>query len=188
MAAPPGGDPDAARERAAQRGRTEMGRFTPDPETAKRNAEMCDLRGKGWSYRRLADHYGIDYRTAYDAVQDTLKQIIREPAEELRTLMLERLDAELVRLDGLETAAREVLERNHYTVAPSGQIVHHGGEPLPDDGPVLAAIDRLMKIDEQRRKNDESRRKLLGLDQPAKVEHSGGVKYELVGVDPNSLT
>jgi DNA-binding CsgD family transcriptional regulator len=182
-----GGDPDAQRERAEAQGRNNRGKFVRSLDTAKRNAEACDLKAKGWSYRKIAEHFGIDVHTAYNAVQNTLKETLQEPAENLRTLMLERLDAELVRLNDLEEAARTVLERNHYTVAPSGQIVYHGGEALTDDGPVLAAIDRLLKIDEQRRKNDESRRKLLGLDQPAKVEHSGGVKYEIVGVDPRDL-
>jgi DNA-binding CsgD family transcriptional regulator len=181
-----GGDPDAQRERAEAQGRNNRGKFVRSLDTAKRNAEACDLKAKGWSYRRIAEHFGIDVHTAYNAVQNTLKETLQEPADNLRTLMLERLDAELVRLNDLETAAREVLERHHVTVS-NGQVVHLDGEPILDDAPVLAAIDRLLKIDEQRRKNDESRRKLLGLDQPAKVEHSGGVKYELVGVDPQDL-
>jgi hypothetical protein len=49
-----------------------------------------------------------------------------------------------------------------------------------DDGPVLSAIDRLVRI-------SESRRKLLGLDQPAKMNVSGGLTYEVVGIDPEAL-
>lgn len=33
----------------------------------------------------------------------------------------------------------------------------------------------------------EREAKLLGLDSAQKVEHSGGVKYEIVGIDPGSL-
>jgi len=80
-----------------------------------------------------------------------------------------------------------VLERNHFTVTQGGQVVYHGGEALVDDAPVLAAIDRLLKIDEQRRRVDERRSKLLGLDMPTKVEHSGGVTYEIIGVNPQDL-
>lgn len=186
MATNPGGDPDAHRERANNRPRTSHGQFTAHPDTARRNADMCNLRAQGWTYQRIADHYGINYRTAYDAVQDALRDIIKEPAEAVRQFELDRLDAELERLEGLEAAAREVLERHHITVS-NGQVVRLEGEPILDDAPVLAAIDRLLRIEEQRRRNGESRRKLLGLDQPAKVEHSGGVKYELVGVDPQDL-
>ncbi len=37
-------------------------------------------------------------------------------------------------------------------------------------------------------KADAERRKLLGLDAASKVEHSGAVRYEVVGVDPADLT
>lgn len=162
------------------------GKFTRDPATARRDAEACDLRAKGWPYRRIAEHFGIDVHTAHDAVQAALRDIVKEPAEAVRQIELDRLDAELERLNDLEMAARRVLERHHITVS-NGQVVRLDGEPLLDDAPVLNAIDRLLKIEEQRRRNGESRRKLLGLDQPAKVEHSGGVKYELVGIDPTDL-
>jgi hypothetical protein len=51
---------------------------------------------------------------------------------------------------------------------------------MQDDGPVLSAIDRIVRI-------SESRRKLLGLDQPAKTQVSGGVTYEVVGINPDDL-
>ena len=187
MADIPTPDPDAQRDRAADQGRDYRGRFIRGIETAQRDAEAARLRSKGWSYRRIAAHFGIDHHSAYNAVHRALRDTLQEPAEELRTLELQRLDEELERLEELETAARKVLARQHLTVAPSGQVVYHGSEPLVDDGPALAAIDRLLKIDEQRRKNSESRRKLLGLDKPAKLEHSGSLRYELVGVDPQDL-
>lgn len=165
----PGGDRDAHSERAHQRPRGGQARFTRSPDTAQRDAEACDLRAKGWSYQRIADHLGLAKRTTYEAVQRALKEIVKEPAEAVLQFELDRLDAELERLEELETAARAVLERHHVTVANNGTIVHHAGEPLLDDGPVLQAIDRLLKIEEQRRRNGESRRKLLGLDAPSRV-------------------
>jgi len=165
-----GGDRDAHSERAHARPRSgTSARFTRSPETARRDAEACELRAQGWTYRRIGEHFGISYKTAFDAVQRALHDIIKEPAEAARQFELDRLDGELERLATLETAAREVLERHHVTVANNGTIVHHDGEPLLDDAPVLAAIDRLLKIEEQRRKNGESRRKLLGLDAPSRV-------------------
>lgn len=161
----PGGDPHKHPPRA----RTTQGQFIRTPETAQRDADAADLRAKGWTYRRIAEHFSVDVHSAYDMVQRALLAIVKEPAENLRRLSLERLDAELARLEDLEAAARKVLERSHVTIANNGTIVHHEGEPLLDDGPVLQAIDRLLKIDEQRRKNDESRRKLLGLDEPSRM-------------------
>lgn len=174
------GDPrDANSARAHARNRGSQARFTREPETVTRNAEACELRSKGWTYRRIAAHFGIDVRTAYYAVQDAMQETLREPAEAARQFELDRLDAELDRLDGLEAAAWQVLERHHVTVSSNGTVVHHDGEPLLDDAPVLQAIDRLLKVEESRRKNGESRRKLLGLDAPSRVS----VEAEQLGRD-----
>lgn len=165
----PGGDRDAHSERAHNRARGGQARFTRTTDTAHRDAEACDLRSKGWTYRQIGEHFGIPTRTAWDAVHAGLQAIVKEPAEAALQFELDRLDAELRRLNDLEDAARTVLDRNHVTVANNGQIVHHDGEPLLDDAPVLQAIDRLLKIEEQRRRNGESRRKLLGMDAPSRV-------------------
>jgi hypothetical protein len=58
---------------------------------------------------------------------------------------------------------------------------HLGGETLADDGPVLQAIDRLIRISERRAK-------LRGLDAPVTGQAGATVRYELVGVDPEQLT
>ena len=151
-----------------QNARTPKGRYARTRDTAERDAEAADLRAKGWTHRRIAAHFDVDVHTAFDMVQRALKAIVKEPAEAVRLFELERLDGELERLNGLEEATREVLERHHVTVS-NGQIVRLDGEPLLDDGPVLQAVDRLLKIEESRRRNGESRRKLLGLDAPSRV-------------------
>lgn len=166
-----------------QDARTPQGTYARTRKTAERDAEAADLRAKGWTYRRIATHLGVDVHSAFDMVDRALKAIVKEPAENLRKLSLERLDAELARLEPLEDAARAVLERAHVTISANGTIVHHQGEPVIDDGPTLQAIDRLLKIDEQRRKNDESRRKLLGLDEPSRVS----IEAEQLGRDINRL-
>ena len=52
--------------------------------------------------------------------------------------------------------------------------------PLKDHGPKLAAI-------REARASLDAFWNLTGMKKPAKVEHSGGVKYEIVGVDPADL-
>lgn len=167
------------------------GKFDRDPDTAELEAEAVRLRARGLSYRKIAAAQGVAVSTVYDRVQNVLKATIAEPAEELRTLELQRLDEELERLADLEETVKKVLGAKHLTVQ-HGQVVTLNGEPLPDDAAKLAAIDRLLRIDEQRRRNGEARRKLLGLDAAAKVEQqvdlSGGLRYEIVGVDPAELT
>jgi hypothetical protein len=179
MPASNGGDPDKQSARAKNHPRGDKARFIRSPDTARRDAEACELRAQGWTYQRIADHFDITRRVAYDAVHNALKDIIREPAEAARQFELDRLDAELERLERLEAATREVLDRHHVTVANNGTIVHHDGEPLLDDAPVLQAVDRLLKIEESRRKNGESRRKLLGLDAPSRMS----IEAEQLGRD-----
>ncbi|WP_406735363.1 hypothetical protein OG508_28120 [Streptomyces sp. NBC_01108] len=134
------------------------GRFVRTLTTAERDAEAALLRSKGWTYPRIAAELGYGHRAdAYNAVQRVLKETVREAGEEVRTLELERLDR-------LEAAANEVLEREHVTVS-NGRVVDLHGAPLPDDAPVLAAIDRLLKIQERRSR-------LLGLDAPVKRDIS----------------
>jgi hypothetical protein len=172
-----------------QRGRTD-GKFTAPPlELAARRAEAARLRGQGETYRAIADQLGIDVHTAFDDVKAAVAAVVREPAEQVVTLELRRLDEELMKLDALEEAVRKVLETEHFTIS-HGKVIYVGdsAEPLLDDGPVLQAVDRLMRIEEQRRRNGESRRRLLGLDAPAKTQVSGGVQYEIVGIDMSKLT
>jgi len=152
-----------------QQARSAHGKYVRTPETAKRDAQAAQLRAEGWTYDAIAGELGYsDRSTCRQAIHRALREIVEEPAEEVRRLELERLDGELHRLNGIEAAVREVLKRHHVTVS-NGQIVHLDGEPLLDDAPVLQAADRLLKIEEQRRKNGESRRKLLGLDAPSRV-------------------
>jgi hypothetical protein len=86
----------------------------------------------------------------------------------------ERLDDELSRLETLEAAARTVLGNRHIMVNNGRVILHPDtNEPMEDDAPILQAIDRLVKIEDARRRNGERRAKLNGLDMPVKAEVTG---------------
>lgn len=150
------------------------GRFTRSIDTAQRDADACRLRSRGTTYQQIADQLGYANKgDAHRAVSRALKAVVAEPAEEVRAL-------ELARLDAMYEAAMGVLERRHVTVS-NGRVVELDGAPIEDDAPVLQAIDRLLKIQARRAA-------LMGLDQPAKVSVSGGVKYEVVGIEPDLLT
>ncbi|NGO68531.1 hypothetical protein [Streptomyces boncukensis] len=150
------------------------GRFTRTPDTAERDAQAAQLRAHGRTYRQIAAELGYaDPGNAWRAVQRALTAIVREPAEELRAV-------EAARLDDLYVAALEVLERDHPTVSHGKVIYDDNGDPIPDDGPKIQAIRELRAI-------RESFRRLEGLDAATKTEISGGVRYELVGIDPEEL-
>lgn len=131
------------------------GRFTATLDAAEKAALAARLRSRGKSYQEIADEVGFTNRgTAYAAVQKVLKDTVTEAGEEVKALELERLDK-------MWQAALQVMEGQHWTVS-QGKVVSLLGEPLPDGGPVLAAIDRLLRIQERRAK-------LLGLDTATRV-------------------
>jgi hypothetical protein len=151
-------------------------------QVAERRTRCIELRAEGKSWQQIADELGYKSRgaacqDARRALEDRLK---REDVavDGLRTIELEQLDA-------LQRKAWEVLERPHLTVS-NGKVVRVRNEStgqeitLRDDGPTLAAIDRLLRISERRAR-------LLGMDGALKVEAEGTVRYEIVGVDLDKL-
>ncbi len=149
------------------------GKFTRSPDVAETDAEAARLRRRGLSYPAIARELGYaSHSSAIAAVSRALADITREPAEELVKLELGRLDDALSR-------AYEVMGNHHYVTSVKG-VVEYEGSPLVDDGPVLAAALAIVKI-------GESRRKLLGLDAETKVNVTGGVRYEVVGVTPEEI-
>ncbi|MDX3575973.1 hypothetical protein [Streptomyces sp. FL07-04A] len=149
-----------------QKVRDRHGRYLPSPDTAIRDAQAAELRTQGLTYQQIAAEMGYaSGRSAWDAVNRAITAVIKEPGEAVLHFELERLDAELVRLDNLEAAARKVLTARHITVNNGHVILHpETGDPMEDDGPVLQAIDRLIKIEDARRRNGERRAKLTGVE------------------------
>lgn len=79
------------------------------------------------------------------------------------------------KLDMLEEAAMEILGKDHYVV-DKGQVIFdpYTNQPLVDDAPKMAAMDRILKI-------IEAKRKLFGLDSPTRheVKHSADTTIEI---------
>lgn len=149
------------------------GRFADDPESAQLAAQVLELRKKSLTFDEIATRLGISKSSAYVAFKRGIKAIVAEPAEEVRALELEKLEQ-------MEQAVIKVLERQHVTVS-NGKVIRIDGQPLDDDAPILQAIDRLLRIQERRAK-------FLGLDAEKKINLSGGVTYEVVGVNVEDLT
>ncbi|MFJ8690296.1 hypothetical protein [Micromonospora wenchangensis] len=130
-------------------------------EVAKRRADAVAMRMTGASFQEIADTLGYNSRGA--ACQDVTRALEANIAEQNRAVEVYR-EEELQRLDLLMAEAWRVLRRQHVTVS-HGRIIRdeETDQPLLDDGPVLAAIDRVLKIQERRAK-------FLGLDAPTRVE------------------
>lgn len=94
-----------------------------DPEHAAKKLKAVELRKAGASYDEIARVLGYGARSgAFKIVQTALKEMLREPVKELRSL-------EAARLDDIQLALWSRVKR---------------GE--------LAALDRLIKIMERRAK------------------------------------
>ncbi len=140
-------------------GRDNNGRYMRTLDSAERDAKACEMKARGATYQHISDTLGYGSRSnAHRAVKAALATIPLESAEELRRLQLDTLDY-------LAGHAARVLERQHLTITQSGRIVtdEESGERVLDDGPILAAIDRILRIQDRKAK-------LMGLDAPVKTE------------------
>lgn len=174
----PDNDPYAAQRRP----RNSMGRFERSMTTVRRDAAAADYYSDhpGMTYEELATLFGFCHRS------DAKKAIERAKADVARPAVTKLIATESEELDALYTEAVAILQRNHVTVSHGKVITWRNpetgeDEPLLDDGPKLQAIQVALRV-------RESYRKLHGLDQPAQVAVSGGVKYEVVGIDTEDLT
>lgn len=130
------------------------GRYERTLESAERDAHACRLRAQGRSFQQIANELGIHSKSAARSmVQRALVATVQEAGDELRVLELERLNLLL------DTAWR-VMETVHYAHS-QGRVVKLDDVPLVDSAPVLAAMDRILKIMERRAK-------LVGLDAPVR--------------------
>lgn len=143
------------------------------PAIADRRARLVQMRIAGHTYDECAEALGYSSRSACSKdFSRILEQNIAEQRTSLevyREVELLRLDGELHRLDGLYSKVEKILDKFHVTVS-NGRVVTLDDEPLEDDGAALAAVDRLLRIDDARRRNGERRAKLMGLDAAQKVE------------------
>lgn len=91
--------------------------------SAEKKRQALELRKAGVGYVKIAEQLGYkSVSSAHDAVMSALKAITKEPAEEVRTMEIERLDAML------------------FAISPQVRAGH------------LGAIDRSLRIQERRAK------------------------------------
>lgn len=140
------------------------GEYIRGNDVVKTDARAAELRGQGLSYAAIAREMGwASKASAFDAVHRAWRDTLTEPAEQARAV-------ELARLEDAHDAALAVLLREHITVSHGRIVKDDDGNPIIDDAPILNAVDRIRAL-------SESRRKLLGLDAPARVsvdaEHLG---------------
>lgn len=148
-------------------------------------ATVFDLRVQGLSFYAIdaltQDPAGptggkrIPASTARDLSREEHARRLDPKVDEYRELGLARYEAQLERLRNMEESVKRVMARKHITVN-NGRVITAINpetlkeEPVEDDTFILQAVDRLNRIEEQRRKTSDSICRLLGLNAPTRVE------------------
>lgn len=152
----------------------------PSPHSAPRNAlsvaekqaRVVELIRQDYTFQQVANELGISRGYAHKLFRTGIDRI---PAENVQAYREQQLaDIQLAR-----EVVKEIIASytQNLLVGRDGDVVENG----EDHGPVLAAVDRLVKL-------DDHEAKLLGAYAKTQIEHSGGVTYEVVGVDLGKLT
>lgn len=149
-------------------------------KAAERRRRVVELRDEGFSFRDIGTELGVSMQRAWQLYQAAMREIPAAAVAAHAEKLAERRDEQLRRIDMEREAVMDVLAARHVTVS-NGQVMREDGKPILDDAPVLAAVDRLVKLDDQEAK-------LLGLYAKTEVNHTGGVTYRIVGVSPEELT
>jgi hypothetical protein len=174
-------EPDSSDPDTPLRQRDGRGRFTRSIKTARRDAAAADYLAEhpGTSYRQLAQLFGYyDHKDARIGIDQAKADVARPAVTKL-------IADESQELDALYTEAVAILQRHHVTVSHGKVITWLNPEtgreePLADDGPKLQAIR--VALDVRKAYQD-----LHGLKQPAKTEVSGGITYQVIGLDPQDV-
>lgn len=144
----------------------------PDQQlsAAELDAKVVNGVNAGNSLQEIADQFGVSKSVIWRRFQRALRRVPVAAVNEYRDNQLARIAAERV-------VAEDIINGTHPVVS-NGKVFRD----LEDAGPKLAAINALVKLDAQ--ESD-----LLGLKAPVKseVDLSGGVRYEVVGVDPGGV-
>lgn len=151
-------------------------------ERAQLDATVISMVSEGYTFPQISTKIGKSLSQTYRIFQRGLRSAPVQAAEEYRRQHLERLElARKICLDELGAS--------HWTVS-HGHVVKlevrrsdgsMSSVPLPDSGPKMQAIDRLLKIEQEEAK-------LLGMYPDARFSVETTVNYTVSGVDMGKLT
>lgn len=158
-------------------------------EAAQRRDRVVELRDQGLTFRQIGAEMGFSHVRAIQLHKQAMKErpVLQASAErdaERKQRQLVVLDEQRREVEMEREAVLEVLHRDGRTVVTAaGKVI----EGVQDDPQMLAAVDRLVRLDELLLKLADHEAKLLGLYSKTEVNVSGGVKYEVVGLPSEDL-
>jgi hypothetical protein len=146
---------------------------------AQRTADVAALRIAGATYRAIAAELGISASAAWGYYEEWCNEL-RRGDPDIQEAAKEALWGQLGRIRAEREAVAAVLTAKHLMVS-NGVVARLDGEPIEDDAPVLTAVDRLIKLDDQEAK-------LLGIYAEKKVGVAGALRIEFTGLDGAELS
>lgn len=161
-------------------------------KAAQRRDRVLELRDEGLTFKEIGAELGVTEQRAWQIHKRALRE--RPALEAAANRDFERKEAQLKQIDEQRRdvdmqreAAMSVLTARHITIS-NGIAVREDGQPVLDDAPVLAAIDRLVRLDELLLKLADHEAKLLGLYAATKQTVDATVNYTVGGgVDISAL-
>jgi hypothetical protein len=155
------------------------GGFAMTIDSAQLDAQAATLHAAGHTYRHIATTLGISLGSAYLRVQRALEKAVIPAATEAVEQIVTNLQADRARLHDLIEQLTKDLAEPKFMIDPADP----DGPAIIDRDYTLKVAEQIRKLTDQLQKNDESLRKLLGLDQPTQAQLSGHVQYEIIGLD-----
>ena len=139
-------------------------------ERAKR---VVDLRAEGKTFEEIADELGVSIGLVHRDLERTLAHVADPNVAALRA----KQGAELTMM---KAVVLDVVQRRHLAINQAGVVRDDEGKPLMDDGPLLAAVDRLIRIGEREAK-------LYGTDARPEIQITGTLAYEIAGFSATAI-
>lgn len=163
------------------------GKPLSDLAMAERDNQVVALKRQDLSFQQVADQLGISKSAAIRGFQRVKARV--EERGELDYVAYR--DAQLARVATRRELTEDIMAARHVSIS-NGHVVSEiigqdedgkpiYGDPYEDTGPTLAAIDRLIKLDEQEAKL------VPGLYAKVEVDLSGVLKYEVHGIPDADL-
>lgn len=151
--------------------------MTITSEPAQIDLDVVALVHQGHTYAQIAKRLDVSRNYVFLAYQRGLAALNAGENEAARALRY--IDMHLAEMQAERAAVQSVIN-GYHVVVNNGHVVSLDSVPLEDQGPLLAAVDRMVKLREQEAT-------LLGIKAKTQVEVSGGVTYRVIGVGSEEL-
>lgn len=134
------------------------GKPVADMDMAERDQRIVALKRQGRSFQQIADELGISKSGAILGFQRVKKRVDEATDEDYA----EYRDEQLARIATMREVVADVIAARHVTIS-NGHVVREitgrddegaliYGDAYEDHGPVLAAVDRMVKLDDHEAK------------------------------------